>query len=154
MYLPSYLRLLTGAEHALGESFHLVAAGHAADADVAYMCTTFAHQCQTHAAALTGPIRDRYPASTDSGAEPDRFHPAGLGPARAGPVGLLRDLADLHQLATLVESTADLVGQAAHGLRDRALIDLVADGRAETTAQLGWLRMRMNAEAAQALLAA
>jgi hypothetical protein len=73
---------------------------------------------------------------------------------RHGPIGLLRDLQDLHQLATLAASTWDLVAQAAHGVRDHDLISLAAKCEPDITAQLAWLRMRMKAEAPQALLVA
>lgn len=51
----------------------------------------------------------------------------GLGPAHTGPLELLRDLDDLSQLATLVASTWELVGQAAHGTCDRrsALLGII-----------------------------
>lgn len=146
MYLPSYLTLLTDAEHSLANSYHQVAAGHAAVADVVYTCAAFARQCEDHATALE-PIRDRYPAG--AGSEPDR-----LDAARTGPIGLLRDLTDLYQLASLVELTWELAGQAAYGARDRPLIGLVADCGPEITAQVAWLRMRTKAEASQTLLVA
>lgn len=68
---------------------------------------------------------------------------------RHGPIGLLRDPQDLHQLATLAASTWDLGAQAAHGARDHDhdLTSLAAKCEPDVTAQLAWLRMRMKAEA-------
>lgn len=82
------------------------------------------------------------------------MHPSGLTSPRSGPVGLLRDLQDLYQLANLVGITWTLVGQAAYGARDRELIDIVERCDREMAAQLAWLRMRMRAAAPQALLVA
>lgn len=53
-----------------------------------------------------------------------------------------------------MDSTWAMVGQAAHGARDRDLIDVVARCGREVTAQLAWLRMRMKAAAPQTLLVA
>lgn len=153
MHLTTYLLLLNAAEDTLADSYRHVAAGHdtAGEADVHYTCRGFAADCANHARALT-PILDRY--DRQPAGEPERLHAVGLDATRSGPVGLLRDLQDLYQLANLVDSTWTLVGQAAHGARDRKLIDLVAHCDHDTTAQLAWLRMRMNAEAPQALLVA
>jgi hypothetical protein len=118
---------------------------------VHYTCGGFARTCDAHAAALA-PLRERYAAYAE--AEPDRLHAPGLTQARSGPIGLLRDLQDLYQLATLVASTWTLIGQAAQGARDRELIELTSGCHPETGAQLAWLRMRMKAEAPQTLLVA
>jgi hypothetical protein len=151
MHLHTYLSMLTEAEHTLARAYRQIATGHSSDADVAFACIGFARECDSHAAALA-PVRDRYANQAESA--PDRLYPAAPGPARGGPIGLLRDLADLHQLASFVESTWELVGQAAQAARDRELIDLAADCPQQTTAQVSWIVMRMKADAAQTLLAA
>ena len=149
MHLPTYLTMLAAAERTLAGSHRHVAAGHAEEADVHYTCAGFARQCDAHADAL-GPVIDRYAGRRQP--EPDRLHPPGLTAARPGAVGLLRDLQDLHQLAGLVDITWTLVGQAAAGARDRALLDTVAACHPDITTQLSWLRMRMKAAAPQTLL--
>jgi hypothetical protein len=149
MHLTTYLRLLHTAEATLADAYRTIAAGHRADADVHYTCRRFGDDCARHADALE-PALDRYPPEP----EPERLHPPGLAGARSGPVGLLRDLQDLYQLAGLVEITWQLVGQAAHGARDRELIDVVGACEHEITAQLAWLRMRMRSAAPQTLLVA
>ena len=151
MQLPHYVAMLADAEHTLAQAHLEVADGHPADADVVFACRRFAGQCLDHAADLA-PVRERYPAV--GLLEPERLHPDPPGPARTGPVGLLRDLADLLQLATLVESTWELVGQAAQGVRDRELNTMAATAGTTLDAQLAWLRMRMRSEASQALLVA
>ncbi|TSD98121.1 hypothetical protein FOS14_14125 [Skermania sp. ID1734] len=149
MYLSAYLTLLQSAEEALAESYRQVAQGHRLEADVHYICTTFARQCDERRAALT-PVVERY----GHAGEPERLHPDGLSETRAGLIGLLRDLQDVYQLANLVDITWTLTGQAAHGARDRALIDIVAHCNPEVGGQLAWLRMRMKSTAPQALLVA
>ncbi|WP_203597729.1 hypothetical protein [Actinomadura bangladeshensis] len=151
MHLPTYLTLLGSAEQTLAASYRCVAEGHADEADVHYTCLDFGHQSTRHAEELA-PIARRYRDRLQD--EPDRLHPPGLTAVRPGPIGLLRDLQDLYQLASLVEITWTLVGQAAAGARDRALLDATAECGRRTAAQLSWLRMRMKAAAPQTLLVA
>lgn len=151
MHLPTYLSLLDSSERSLARSYELVSAGHADEPDVHYACAGFARGCAAHTEALATPLQ-RYDDRRQP--EPERLHPEGLVAIREGAIGLLRDLQDLYQLANLVEITWTLIGQAAHGARDRALIDLVARCQPEISAQLAWLRMRMRAAAPQTLLVA
>ncbi len=149
MQLPNYLAMLSGAERLLAEAYRTVSVGHDADADVAFFCAGFARECDDRAAALD-PFCDRYSSVADP--ESDRLHPVALGPARTGPASLVRDLADLRQLATLVETGWMLIGQAARGAGDEALIALETERAPQLGRQLGWLSMRIRFEAAQALL--
>lgn len=153
MHLTTYVRLLEGAEGTLRDSYRVVADGHRADADVYYTCRRFAADCTSHVEALR-PAVSRYERDRESQPEPERLHPSGLNSPRSGPVGLLRDLQDLYQLANLVEITWELIGQAAQGARDRELFDIVARCDHEVSAQVKWLRMRMRAAAPQTLLVA
>jgi hypothetical protein len=101
------------------------------------------------------PVAQRYhEQAADDLPEPDRLHVAGLPHIRDGQIGLLRDLQDLHLLATLVQSTWTVLAQAAQGLRDRELLDIATNSTAETTRQLTWLNTRMKAAAPQALIVA
>ncbi|WP_232383178.1 hypothetical protein [Actinomadura violacea] len=151
MHLPTYLTMLAAAERTLAASHLRVAGGHTDEPDVRYTCTGFAAQSTRNADALD-PIAERYAGRRQ--AEPDRLHPRGLTAVRPGPVGLLRDLQDLYQLAGLVEITWTLVGQAAAGARDRELIGVAGASGPRIGAQLAWLRMRMKAAAPQTLLVA
>ena len=72
-------------------------------------------------------------------AEPERLRADGLAETRGGEVGLLRDLQDLHLLATLVHTTWTVIAQGAQGLRDTDLLDVAHHCDAETTRQLSWL---------------
>jgi hypothetical protein len=151
MYLVTYITFLGRAEETLGRSYRLISQGHVADADVHYMTAGFAQQCFAHAVALA-PILARSALPTEP--QPERLHVDGPQSHRAGPVGLLRDLQDLYQLANLVDITWTVVGQAAQGARDRDLLHVVHHCIPETRAQLAWLRMRIKAAAPQTLLVA
>jgi hypothetical protein len=86
--------------------------------------------------------------------EPERLHAAGLAETREGEIGLLRDLQDLHVLATLVQTTWTVIAQGAQGLRDQELLEVATSSNAQTSRQLTWLNTRMKAAAPQALIVA
>ncbi|MDX3053952.1 hypothetical protein PV394_02160 [Streptomyces sp. NE06-03E] len=151
MHLITYLDLLQTTERTLASSFQLVSAGHAADADVHWATARFGRQCTEHAEVLA---QTRARSAEPSEPAPERLHAQGLSAVRSGPVGLLRDLQDLHQLTTLVDITWELIGQAAHAVRDRGLIHTVEHYAPETRAQLAWLRMQMKSAAPQTLVVA
>ena len=72
-----------------------------------------------------------------------------------GGIGLLRDLHDLFLMATEVDISWVVLGQAAQGLQDKELLDtVVQDCDAETGIQLKWIKTRMKQSAPQALIAA
>lgn len=151
MHLATYLGLLHHAEDALAEGFRRVGEGHAAEPDVFHLCRVLAGQCDAHVKAL-GPIVERYSERRET--EPDRLLADELGETRSGGVGLLRDLQDLYTLGSFVDITWTVVGQAGQGLRDPAMLDVVAACEGETTRQLSWLRTRIKQAAPQALIAA
>lgn len=151
MHLVTYLQFLQHAEQTLGRSYQLVSDGHAADADVHYMAAGFACQCAVHADDLA-PVLARSDPPAEPG--PERLHAQGLSSHRAGPIGLLRDLQDLYQLASLVDITWSLVRQAAQGAHDLDLLHVVDRCAPQTATQLAWLRARMTAAAPQTLLVA
>jgi hypothetical protein len=153
MYLTVYLGLAHRAEQVLAESFRVVGQGHAEQPDVVFTCESLAAMSDDHVRRLS-PIADRYGEQQhgDDVEEPQRLHADGLAEVRAGPLGLLRDLQDLHVLGTLVQTTWTAVHQAAQGLRDPDLIEVCEHASAETSRQLSWLNTRMKAAAPQALI--
>jgi hypothetical protein len=151
MHLATYLGLLHHAERALAEGFRRVGDGHAAEPDVAHLCRVLAEHCERHVEALA-PVVRRYHEQRET--EPERLLADELGETRSGGVGLLRDLQDLYTLASFVDITWTVVGQAGQGLRDRELLDVVASCEQDTTRQLQWLRTRIKQAAPQALIAA
>ncbi|HEY0486800.1 MAG TPA: hypothetical protein VGD72_11180 [Mycobacteriales bacterium] len=151
MHLATYLGLLHEAERSLASSYRQVGHGHAAEADIAHTTTLVAGQCDAHVAALA-PVVERYGAHRET--EPERLHADALADTRSGGVGLLRDLHDLYMLCAFVDVTWTMVGQAAQGLRDRELLDVVSRCESETATQLAWLTTRMKQAAPQALIVA
>jgi hypothetical protein len=148
-HLSTYIGLADHSEKTLADSFRAVANGHEAEADVFHTCEMLAGWSDHHREQLA-PIIDRY--GENGLEEPERLHASGLAEVRSGPVGLLRDLQDLHVLGTLVQTTWTVVAQGAQGLRDRELLQVANSSNAETARQLTWLNTRMKSAAPQALI--
>lgn len=151
MMIAVYLGLLDSSEAALATSFRQVADGHGDEPDVFHLCQTLAGQCDDHRKALERAIGHYGEHPED---EPERLHAQELGGTRSGPVGLLRDLQDVYLLASLVDITWTMIGQAALGLRDTALADVVSRCEGQTKVQLSWLSTRLKQAAPQALIMA
>jgi hypothetical protein len=149
-HLSTYVGLADHSEKTLAESFRAVADGHAAEADILHTCRLLADWCDRHRTSLA-PVVERY-GEDDAVVEPERLHASGLAEVRSGPVGLLRDLQDLHVLASLVQTTWTVIAQGAQGLRDAELLEVATSANAETSRQLSWLNTRMKAAAPQALI--
>lgn len=154
MHLTTYLGLAHHSEQTLADSFRAVGNGHAKHPDVLFTCRTLAEFSDNHVAQLE-PVVARYGEQGHGDVEqPERLHTAGLAEVRSGPVGLLRDLQDLHVLGTLVLTTWTVITQAAQGLRDHELLQIAQSANGETSRQLSWLNTRMKAAAPQALIVA
>jgi hypothetical protein len=147
--LATYLGLVDHAEQVLAESLRTVATAQAKHPDIHFMCETLAKMSDAHRDRLA-PVVERY--GEDESSEPERLHAAGLGEARTGPLGLLRDLQDLHLLAHLVLSSWTVIRQGAQGLRDRELLDVATTAAADTRRQVAWFQTRMKVAAPQALI--
>ena len=151
-HLATYVALADHSEQTLADSFRAVAEGHSRQADVFHTCHTLAGWSDQHREALA-PVVARY-GEQDDVAEPERLRSEALSSIREGEIGLLRDLQDLHLLASLVHSTWTLIAQGAQGLRDQQLLEIATSSDAETTRQLTWLTTRMKQAAPQALIVA
>ena len=150
--LPIYIALVDRAEESLADSFRVVAQAQASHPDVYFTCQTLATMSDTHRAHLK-PVVDRYGEQSEgTGPEPERLHAQALESSRTGPVGLLRDLQDLHLLANLVLTSWTVIQQAARGLRDDELLRVATTSSDETSRQLAWLTTRMKSVAPQALI--
>ncbi len=153
-HVATYVQLAHRSEQTLADSLRTVGEGHAQQADMFHACLTLSKMSESHV-ALLAPIADRYSHSgSDDVEEPERLHAAGLAEVRSGQIGLLRDLQDLHLLATLVQTTWTVLVQGAQGLRDRELLAIATACNAETSRQLSWLNTRMKGAAPQALIVA
>lgn len=151
-HLSTYVGLADHSEKTLADSFRAVAEGHANVADVYHTCSTLAEMSDGHRERLA-PVVQRYGEDEDV-EEPERLHADGLAEVREGEIGLLRDLQDLHVLATLVQTTWTVIAQGAQGMRDRELLDIALSCNQETSRQLTWLNTRMKQAAPQALIVA
>jgi len=151
-HLTTYIGLADHSELTLADSFRVVAQGHAHIADVFHTCQMLAGWSDANREALA-PTIERY-GEDDDVDEPERLHNAGLGQTRAGEIGLLRDLQDLHVLASLVQTTWTVIAQGAQGLRDRELLEVAHRASSRTSRQLTWLNTRMKTAAPQALIIA
>jgi hypothetical protein len=149
-HLSTYVGLADHSERTLADSLRAVAAGHQAEPDVFFTCRLLAQWSDQHRERLA-PVVERY-GEDDSVEEPERLHAHGLAEVRSGPVGLLRDLQDLHVLASLVQTTWTVIAQGAQGLRDSELLEVATSANAETSRQLTWLNTRMKVAAPQALI--
>ena len=149
MQLGHYLGLLHHAQDAFAAALRDVGEAHRDEADIAHLCEQQATLCERRASALR-PFAERY-AEED---EPERLHSVLFRGTRSGGLALLRDLQDLYLMAAECDVCWTLVGQAAQGLRDDELRQVVDQGAEETTIQLLWLRGRMKQAAPQALVVA
>ena len=153
-HLATYVALADHSERTLAQSLRTVGEGHARHPDVLFTCQTLATMSDRHVERLR-PLARRYGEATGpSVQEPERLRGAGVGEVRTGPVGLLRDLQDLHLIATLVQTTWTVIGQGAQGLRDDELLAVSQDALSDTARQLTWFTTRMKAAAPQALIVA
>jgi hypothetical protein len=151
MHLAHYLGLLHKAQLDLAAAFREVRDTHADETDVYHLCGRLAEQCDSHAERLQ-PFAERY--GEDAPDEPDRLHSELFKGTREGGLGLLRDLHDLYLMASECDMAWTLVGQAAQGLRDDELFQVVQACEGETATQLQWLKSRMKEAAPQALVVA
>jgi hypothetical protein len=151
-HLATYVGLADHSEKILADSFRAVAEGHAKVADVFHTAHTLAKLSDAHR-ELLAPIVQRYGEEQEEGVdEPGRLRAAGLGQARKGEIGLLRDLQDLQLLGSLVQTTWTVIAQGAQGLRDHQLLEVATQCNADTSRQLKWLNTRMKVAAPQALI--
>lgn len=151
MYLANYLGYLHQTEQDLAEGFRRVGEGHAQEADVYHLSHTLAKQCESHAEKL-GPFVDRYGQQAPE--EPERMFHEFFDETRSGSLGLLRDLQDLYLMASACDVAWTMIGQAAQGLGDTDLQEVVGSCESETHNQLKWLRTRMKVAAPQTLIVA
>ena len=151
MYLANYLGYLRQTEIDLVEGYRNIGEAHAQEADVYYLTHTLAKQCETHAEKLK-PFVDSY--GEEKPEEPEKLYHEFFEQTRSGSLGLLRDMQDLYLMASACDIAWTMVGQAAQGLRDRELLEVVNSCEMETANQMKWIRTRMKIAAPQTLIVA
>ncbi len=152
MHLANYLGYLHKAELDLADGFRRVGEAHAQEVDVYHLCKALlAKQCETHAEQLK-PFVDRYGEGKPE--EPEQLYHEFFDQTRSGSLGLLRDMQDLYLMANACDISWTMIGQAAQGVRDRELLEVVNSCEGETYNQLKWIRTRMKVAAPQTLIVA
>ena len=151
--LATYVGLADHGERVLADSLRVVADGHPEDAEVVHVARVLAGLSDEHRTRLA-PVAERYgeESSGDEVDEPERLRAAGLAEPRGGPLGLLRDLQDLHVLGGLVRTTWTVLGQAAQAERDRELLEVAVHCGGGTDRQLRWLVTHLKTVAPQTLV--
>ena len=149
MNLAHYLGLVLQSETTLAIAFGEVADRHRDEPDLVQECALMAGWSDRHVSELR-PFADHYGERADD--EPERLHSEIFRGTRRGGLALLRDLHDLYLVATECSVSWVVVGQAAAGVRDIALGELVSRCEHDTTRQLKWLMTRMKQAAPQALV--
>lgn len=149
--LAVYVGLAERTESVLAAGLREFARAHVDEGELSTTAELLAGWSEEHVRRL-GPVRSRYGDEPDH--EPEQLHAAGMQEARTGPVGVLRDLQDLHMLASLADTTWTVLTQAALGARDRELQEVASSCQDETNRQLAWFTTHLKQAAPQALLAA
>ena len=152
MHLANYLGYLHRAELDLADGFRRVGEAHAEEVDVYHLCKALlAKQCETHAEQLKTFV-DRYGEQKPE--EPEQLYHQFFDQTRSGSLGLLRDLHDLYLMANACDIAWTMIGQAAQGLGDQELLEVVNSCEKETANQAKWIRSRMKVAAPQTLIVA
>lgn len=151
MHLANYLGYLHQSETDLAEGFRMVGEAHPQEVDVYHLTHTLAKQCEEHAEKLK-PFVNRY--GEEKPEEPEKLYHEFVEQTRSGSLGLLRDMQDLYLMASACDISWTMIGQAAQGLRDRELLEVVNSCETETYNQLKWIRTRMKVAAPQTLIVA
>jgi hypothetical protein len=152
VHLANYLGYLHRAEQDLAAGFRRVAEAHAQEVDVYHLCKAlFAKQCETHAEQLK-PFVERYGEQKPE--EPEQLYHQFFDRTRSGSLGLLRDMHDLYLMANACDIAWTMIGQAAQGLGDRELLEVVESCEKETANQVKWINSRMKVAAPQTLIVA
>lgn len=151
MHLANYLGYLHQSETGLAEGFRKVGEAHSQEVDIYHLTHTLAKQCEQHAEKLK-PFVDRYGEGKPE--EPEQLYHEFFDQTRSGSLGLLRDMQDLYLMASACDISWAMIGQAAQGVRDRELLEVVNSCENETANQMKWIRTRMKVAAPQTLIVA
>ncbi len=151
MHLAHCLGYLWQTEVNLADGYRKVGEVHAQEADVYYITHTLAKQCESHAEKLK-PFAEGY--GEEKPEEPEQLYQKFFDETRSGSLGLLRDMQDLYLMASACDISWTMIGQAAQGVRDRKLLEVVNSCENETANQMKWIRTRIKEAAPQTLIVA
>lgn len=148
-HVQEYLGLLEGSEEALADALEKVAEAHKAEPDIYNECHMLAAWSRGELEALRELIA-RYGEARE--AEPDRLAEAVQPPLKRTGLGLVRDLHDCWLLANETHMSLVVLDQAAKGLRDEEMQELVERVDHQNKRQRSWLLTRIKQAAPQALV--
>jgi len=150
MYIGTYIKLTHQTEKDLAKAFIYIADAHKAEPDISAMCNKLATWSNELLEELRSAI-EKYGEEKNS--EADRLLHAFFDRKRKGSLSLLQDLQDLWLMAKEANISAVILGQAAYGLRDEALISLCSKIELQSHRQAAWLLTRIKSAAPQVLIA-
>jgi hypothetical protein len=150
MHIGTYIKLAHQTEKDLEDAFHYVAETHKTEPDIFATCKMLAGWSEQLNKELER-MGERYGEEENS--EADRLLHDFFDQKRKGSLALLQDLQDLWLLANEANISAIVLGQAAYGLRDEALISLCREIEHQSKRQTAWLLTRIKASAPQTLIA-
>lgn len=151
MHIGAYIRLTHESEKDLMKAFLYVGKTHEAEPDIFSNCKMLGGWSEQLDKELQ-PMREKY--QEEDNAEADRLMHAFFDQKRKGGLALLQDLQDLWLMANEANISATILGQAASGLRDEALMSLCKKIEQQSKRQGAWLLTRIKSAAPQALIAA
>jgi len=148
-HIADYLGLLQLSEQRLVRAFGQARRTHPDEPDLGVMCELF-EEWSTEAERSLVPFVSRYGERKEG--EPERLDKALLVQRRPNAFDLLRDLHDLWLLVNESLISVDVMEQAAHALRDEALLQAIQQIRQRNKRQGDWLRTRIRQAAPQVLV--
>jgi hypothetical protein len=151
MFLAQYVGLVHRSEGELAKAYREVARRHSDEPDVYGTCQLLAEQCDSHVRRLA-PFVEQYGETEQD--DPQDLHRDLFDKPRDGSLGFLLDLHNLYLMANEADISWTVMGQAARGARDQALLEAVGECEANTAVQLKWLKTRIKQSAPQTLLVA
>lgn len=150
MHIGTYIQLVHQSEKDLAKAFYYIAETHKAEPDIFGMSNMLAGWSEELYNKLQ-PMVEKYGEEDDS--EADRLLHAFFDQKRKGSLSLLQDLQDVWLMANEANVSAVILGQAAYGLRDEALIALCGELQEKSKRQAAWLLTRIKSSAPQTLIA-
>jgi hypothetical protein len=160
MKLGLAIREVAESEEALADSLLKLGERHRADHDVFHITRLLSRWAQGHVAALE-PLGEHYGADVDTD---------GIGRERSGPLAglrekssemlgrrpaagllLLRDVRQLHLVATETSLNWTMLGQAAQAAKDQQLLNCVTLCHPETLRTMRWSLTKLKEAAPQVL---
>ncbi|MGI4828355.1 MAG: molybdopterin oxidoreductase family protein [Janthinobacterium lividum] len=144
-----YLALMQRDSQALAQAYEMVAKRHLDHTEVKMRCEQFAARNRLVPETMQM-LTEHYGVGEESSSV--TLQSALFAGLRLGPIGLLKDLHDLHTFVAHVGIDAFALKQAGSALKDRALFEIAERRMQELEIEEGWLNRELRALAPQALV--